>query len=82
MQGIRLVKPTLGETIVVTGLGLVGLMTVQLLRANGCRVLGIDFDKEKLQMAKDFGAEVVDLSLSRIPSKLLICIPKAGELMP
>ena len=54
LQGIRLVKPTLGETIVVTGLGLVGLMTVQLLRANGCRVLGIDFDKEKLQMAKRF----------------------------
>ena len=51
LQGIRLVKPTLGETIVVTGLGLVGLMTVQLLRANGCRVLGIDFDKEN----DDFG---------------------------
>ena len=67
MQGIRLVKPTLGETIVVTGLGLVGLMTVQLLRANGCRVLGIDFDKEKLQMAKDFGAEVVDLSAGQDP---------------
>lgn len=67
LQGIRLVKPTLGETIVVTGLGLVGLMTVQLLRANGCRVLGIDFDKEKLQMAKDFGAEVVDLSTGQDP---------------
>ena len=70
LQGIRLVKPTLGETIVVTGLGLVGLMTVQLLRANGCRVLGIDFDKEKLQMAKDFGAEVVDLSASQDPLKV------------
>ena len=70
LQGIRLVKPTLGETIVVTGLGLVGLMTVQLLRANGCRVLGIDFDKEKLQMAKDFGAEVVDLSTGQDPLKI------------
>jgi predicted dehydrogenase/threonine dehydrogenase-like Zn-dependent dehydrogenase len=70
LQGIRLVKPTLGETIVVTGLGLVGLMTVQLLRANGCRVLGIDFDKEKLQMAKDFGAEVVDLSAGKEPLKV------------
>jgi predicted dehydrogenase/threonine dehydrogenase-like Zn-dependent dehydrogenase len=67
LQGIRLVKPTLGETIVVTGLGLVGLMTVQLLRANGCRVLGIDFDKEKLQLAKEFGAEVVDLSNGQDP---------------
>ena len=39
LQGVRLVKPTLGETIVVTGLGLIGLLTVQLLRANGCRVI-------------------------------------------
>ena len=70
LQGIRLIKPTLGETIVVTGLGLVGLMTVQLLRASGCRVLGIDFDKEKLQMAKDFGAEVVDLSAGQDPLKI------------
>ena len=48
LQGIRLAKPTLGETVVVIGLGLVGLMTVQLLKANGCRVLGIDFDQNKL----------------------------------
>lgn len=62
LQGIRLVKPTLGEVVVVTGLGLIGLLTVQLLKANGCRVLGLDFDKEKLSLAKKFGAEVVDLS--------------------
>ena len=67
LQGIRLVQPTLGETIVVTGLGLVGLMTVQLLRANGCRVLGIDFDRQKLELAKEFGAEVVDLSAGQDP---------------
>ena len=67
LQGIRLVKPTLGEAIVVTGLGLIGLMTVQLLRANGCRVLGIDLDSEKLAMAKQFGAEVVDLSKGQDP---------------
>jgi predicted dehydrogenase/threonine dehydrogenase-like Zn-dependent dehydrogenase len=62
LQGIRLVNPTLGETVVVTGLGLVGLMTVQFLIANGCRVLGLDFNKEKLAIAKTFGAEVVDLN--------------------
>ena len=62
LQGIRLAKPTLGESIVVIGLGLVGLMTVQLLKANGCRVLGLDYDKEKLALAKSFGAEVVDLN--------------------
>ena len=62
LQGIRLVKPTLGETVVVIGLGLVGLMTVQLLKANGCRVLGLDFDQNKLSLAKKFGAELVDLN--------------------
>ena len=70
LQGIRLVQPTLGETVVVTGLGLIGLMTVQLLRANGCRVLGIDFDSEKLALAKQFGAEVVDLSIGQDPIKV------------
>lgn len=67
LQGIRLVAPTLGEAVVVTGLGLIGLMTVQLLRANGCRVLGLDFDPEKLAMARQFGAEVVDLSAGQDP---------------
>lgn len=61
LQGIRLVQPTLGETVVVTGLGLIGLVTVQLLRAHGCRVLGLDFDSAKLELARSFGAEVVAL---------------------
>lgn len=62
LQGIRLVQPTLGEAVVVTGLGLIGQIAVQLLRANGCRVLGIDFDETKLALAKSFGADVVNLS--------------------
>lgn len=69
LQGIRLVQPTLGETIVVTGLGLIGLITVQLLRAHGCRVLGLDFDQEKLKLARLFGAEVVDLAAGQDPVK-------------
>jgi predicted dehydrogenase/threonine dehydrogenase-like Zn-dependent dehydrogenase len=69
LQGIRLAQPTLGETVVVTGLGLVGLMTVQLLRAHGCRVLGLDFDKEKLALARQLGAEVVDLAAGQDPVK-------------
>jgi predicted dehydrogenase/threonine dehydrogenase-like Zn-dependent dehydrogenase len=56
LQGIRLVQPTIGETVVVTGLGLIGLITVQLLRANGCNVLGIDFDENKCELARSFGA--------------------------
>ncbi len=57
LQGIRLAQPTLGETFVVTGVGLIGLMTVQLLRAQGCRVLAIDFDEQKLALARSYGAE-------------------------
>jgi predicted dehydrogenase/threonine dehydrogenase-like Zn-dependent dehydrogenase len=67
LQGIRLAAPTLGETFVVTGLGLIGLMTVQLLRAHGCRVLGIDFDSQKCELARGFGAETVDLSKGEDP---------------
>jgi predicted dehydrogenase/threonine dehydrogenase-like Zn-dependent dehydrogenase len=57
LQGIRLAQPTLGESFVVTGAGLIGLLTVQLLRAHGCRVLAIDYDESKLQLARSFGAE-------------------------
>lgn len=67
LQGIRLVQPTLGEAVVVTGLGLIGLMTVQLLKAHGCRVLGIDFDPAKLELARQFGAETVDLDAGQDP---------------
>ncbi|MES2353820.1 MAG: bi-domain-containing oxidoreductase [Pseudomonadota bacterium] len=62
LQGIRLAQPTLGETFVVTGLGLIGLIAVQLLRAHGCRVIGLDFDAERCARAREYGAEVVDLS--------------------
>jgi predicted dehydrogenase len=67
LQGIRLVQPTLGEAVVVTGLGLIGLITAQLLKAHGCRVLGIDFDPSKLQLARQLGCEVVDLSAGHDP---------------
>ena len=67
LQGVRIANPTIGETVVVTGLGLVGLITVQLLKANGCRVLGIDFDSSKCEMAREFGAETVDLSKGEDP---------------
>ena len=60
LQGIRLVGPTMGECVVVTGLGLIGLLTVQMLRAHGCRVLGIDFDPARLELARRFGADVVN----------------------
>lgn len=65
LQGMRLAQPTLGEAFVVSGLGLIGLLTVQLLRAQGCRVLGMDFDPQRLAVARQFGADTVDLSESR-----------------
>ena len=67
LQGIRLIEPTLGERFVVTGLGLIGLLCVQILRANGCQVLGIDFDSSKCEVARQFGAETVDLSKGEDP---------------
>lgn len=65
LQGMRLAQPTLGEAFVVTGAGLIGLLTVQMLRAQGCRVLAIDFDEYKLTLARQFGAQT--------------CNPGAGE---
>src|SRR5690606_38616928 len=55
LQGIRLLNPTLGETVVVVGLGLIGLITAQLLLANGCRVIGVDIDDNKLALSENWG---------------------------
>ena len=57
LQGIRLVNPTIGETMVVVGLGLIGLMTAQMLKANGCRVIGYDLSDDKVELAKKLGIE-------------------------
>ena len=54
-KGIRLLQPTFGETIVVVGLGLIGLITAELLLANGCNVIGFDFDPEKIRIANEKG---------------------------
>jgi len=67
LQGVRLAAPTLGESFVVSGLGLIGLITVQLLRANGCRVLGIDPDPLRTALARGFGATTIDLGRSEDP---------------
>ena len=58
LQGVRLVEPTLGESVVVIGLGLIGQLAVQLLKANGCRVFGIDLDEKKIELARQFGADL------------------------
>jgi predicted dehydrogenase/threonine dehydrogenase-like Zn-dependent dehydrogenase len=61
LQGIRLLAPTLGEAFVVSGLGLVGLLGAQLLKAHGARVLGVDFEAEKCRLAASWGIETVNL---------------------
>jgi len=62
LQGVRQLNPTLGEKIVVIGTGLIGLITVQLLKANGCDVLAVDIDQAKLKLAEQLGADSTCLS--------------------
>lgn len=57
LQGIRLVNPSLGETVVLIGLGLIGLLTAELLLANGCTVIGFDFDQRKVDLAQKKGVQ-------------------------
>lgn len=58
LQGVRQAAPTLGERMVVSGLGLIGLLTVQLLKANGCRVLGFDPNPDRVELARALGADI------------------------
>ena len=67
LQGIRLAKPELGEIFVVIGLGLIGQITAQLLLANGCRVIGFDFDLVKVNLARDLGVEAMISGLDQNP---------------
>jgi predicted dehydrogenase/threonine dehydrogenase-like Zn-dependent dehydrogenase len=60
LHAVHLLEPTLGETIVVIGLGLVGLLTADLLRINGCRVIGIEPDVIKRQLAERRGIKTID----------------------
>ncbi|TAM97757.1 MAG: dehydrogenase [Chitinophagaceae bacterium] len=69
LQGIRLCKPALGETIVVLGLGLIGLITAQLLLANGCNVIGIDLDEHKVTLAKTKGIDAINPAMGTDPVK-------------
>ena len=69
LQGIRLLNPTFGETILVSGLGIIGILSAQILKANGCRVIAIDPDKEKCKIAQDLGVECLDLQENSDPEK-------------
>lgn len=72
LQGIRLAQPTLGETVVVTGLGLIGLLTAQLAVVSGCRVIGMDFDERKVELARRRGVEAITLTPQDDPVELVM----------
>lgn len=63
LQGLRLAQPTLGETVVVVGLGLIGLLTAQLAKANGCQVIGYDVDEAKVKLAASLGVKSFNSSI-------------------
>jgi predicted dehydrogenase/threonine dehydrogenase-like Zn-dependent dehydrogenase len=65
LEGIRLARVSLGERVLVIGLGLVGQLTVALLKAQGCRVFGTDIDPAKLDLARAFGADVTGIGSPR-----------------
>ncbi len=60
IQGTRLANPTLGEKFVVIGLGIIGLLTAQVLQANGCGVIGVDLDPGKIAMAESLGIQTIN----------------------
>ena len=70
LQGVRLAKPNIGEIVVVIGLGVIGLLTIQILNANGCKVIGIDHNAERCELAKLYGIDVINLSKTLDPLKI------------
>lgn len=60
LEGVRLVSPQLGDTVVVIGLGLIGLIASQLLKASGCKVIGVEYDAQKVAIAKKFGIDAIN----------------------
>tara|TARA_B100000161_G_scaffold90469_1_gene63520 strand:- start:1080 stop:3221 length:2142 start_codon:yes stop_codon:yes gene_type:complete len=78
LQGIRLANPTFGETFLVSGLGLIGLLTSQLLIAQGCKVLGVDPDEERCALARSYGVDA--LNISNNIDQVSWCFSKTGNL--
>lgn len=71
LQGIRLLSPAIGETVVVIGLGLIGLITAELLQANGCNVIGVELDHAKIAIAKQKGITTINPSEGNDPIKFI-----------
>lgn len=71
LEGIRLCNPTFGEIIVIIGLGLIGLVTAELMKANGCQVIGYDFDQQKVDIALSKGITAFNPALGTDPVKFV-----------
>ncbi len=72
LQGIRLISPGIGDVVVVQGLGLIGMLAVQLLKMNGCQVIGIDTDYNKVELAKKYGVQTfLSSSESNVVSQIM-----------
>lgn len=72
LQGLRLCNPLFGETIVVIGLGLIGLLTAQMLLANGCKVIGIDINIDKCALAERWGVTTINPATGNDPVKAVM----------
>ncbi|MEK7547504.1 MAG: bi-domain-containing oxidoreductase, partial [Patescibacteria group bacterium] len=77
MQGVRQANPRLGETVAVIGLGLLGQLTCQILAASGCRVIGIDLDEKRMELAKKFG--VVTEKPTDVDSTIITASTESNE---
>tara|TARA_B100001989_G_scaffold205750_1_gene154480 strand:- start:99 stop:2252 length:2154 start_codon:yes stop_codon:yes gene_type:complete len=71
LQGVRRANPTMGENVLVLGLGIIGQLTVQLLKSNGCNVFGLDLDKKRLKLAKLSGLDEGFLNDQDIEDQIL-----------
>lgn len=75
LHGIRTAQVTLGDTVAVIGLGLLGQITVQLLKAAGCRVFGMDLLQQRADLARESGAEAVCIEAREFRDR---CFEKTG----
>ena len=62
LHGIRLSNPSIGEKYAVIGLGLIGLITIQILKAHGCECIGFEYDEDRIKIANELGFETIKLS--------------------
>ena len=79
LQSLRIADLRLGENVVVLGLGLIGLLVAQLLRASGCRVFGLDIDRDRLALAQSHGwAETSEVNAPNVAERVLAWSDGAG----